>query len=596
MWTVKLALGRAGLEPTVVRYDGSGTEVRTWRLPGAAVAGSMHTITQTANWLVLADSGQLQGRLRRDHGWRPVGADRHRGARVLRAQGRARGHARRRRGAVRAGHVRPHHRPLLRELGRQRRHPRAVRAHGPHRPGVPAEGRRRRRERQPAEPGVRGHVPDGDVVADGQRGGVPSWCCGLARSRRATASTGRGTCSCRPWTGAPPGRTAPDAPPRGVPGPPPGCDVRGASSTCTATASTKAQVSAAEQSATLATFRRGDLALHSRWEYPSDGRLPVVAHLRAPPGRRGRWRRRLGGGAGAQRRRLPRRVLRRGRRGCRPGGCAGRVRTASVRRSCCTASGCRRRRPRRRSSACRSPPTSMPPRWTPCPITCATPCGRSPRSWPTPEGYHRPLGVADGTRHRHSWRHGHRRHRRAGAHGRCRHRRRPHRRGRPGRAVAAAQEIDADGALVTPGFVDIHTHYDGQATWDNRLQPSSDHGVTTVVVGNCGVGFAPVRAARPGPARRADGGRGGHARHRAARGPVVEVGEHRRLPRRAGRSARTTSTSPPRCATPRVRVYVMGQRGADREAGHGRRDRRDGPPARPRVCEPARSASARRAR
>ncbi|MCA9299019.1 MAG: amidohydrolase family protein, partial [Phycisphaerales bacterium] len=57
----------------------------------------------------------------------------------------------------------------------------------------------------------------------------------------------------------------------------------------------------------------------------------------------------------------------------------------------------------------------------------------------------------------------------------------------------ARRTIDADGALITPGFVDIHTHYDGQVTWDDLLDPSASHGTTTVITGNCGVGFAPVR-------------------------------------------------------------------------------------------------------
>lgn len=61
---------------------------------------------------------------------------------------------------------------------------------------------------------------------------------------------------------------------------------------------------------------------------------------------------------------------------------------------------------------------------------------------------------------------------------------------------SATEEIDAAGLIVTPGFVDIHTHYDGQATWDAEMAPSSWHGVTTVVMGNCGVGFAPARPDR----------------------------------------------------------------------------------------------------
>lgn len=62
-----------------------------------------------------------------------------------------------------------------------------------------------------------------------------------------------------------------------------------------------------------------------------------------------------------------------------------------------------------------------------------------------------------------------------------------------GKAGPGRREIKADGRLVTPGWVDVHTHYDGQATWDPVLAPSSWHGATTIVFGNCGVGFAPVR-------------------------------------------------------------------------------------------------------
>ena len=58
---------------------------------------------------------------------------------------------------------------------------------------------------------------------------------------------------------------------------------------------------------------------------------------------------------------------------------------------------------------------------------------------------------------------------------------------------AGKEEICAKGKIVTPGFIDVHTHYDGQVTWSNRIDPSSWNGVTTVMVGNCGVGFAPCK-------------------------------------------------------------------------------------------------------
>ena len=62
-------------------------------------------------------------------------------------------------------------------------------------------------------------------------------------------------------------------------------------------------------------------------------------------------------------------------------------------------------------------------------------------------------------------------------------------------AAKGKEEIDAKGKLVTPGFVDVHTHYDGQVTWSHDITPSSQNGVTTAIMGNCGVGFAPCKPA-----------------------------------------------------------------------------------------------------
>src|SRR5246127_1941623 len=128
----------------------------------------------------------------------------------------------------------------------------------------------------------------------------------------------------------------------------------------------------------------------------------------------------------------------------------------------------------------------------------------------------------------------------------------------------AAREIDATGLLVPPGFVDLHTHYDGQAIWSDRMTPSSAHGVTTAVMGNCGVGFAPCRAEDHDKLVDVMAG------VEDIPGVVMVDG----LPWNwetfpefmdALAARQREIEGAPTLPTPPLRVYVMGQRGADRE-------------------------------
>lgn len=134
-----------------------------------------------------------------------------------------------------------------------------------------------------------------------------------------------------------------------------------------------------------------------------------------------------------------------------------------------------------------------------------------------------------------------------------------------GSAGAGHREIDASGLLVTPGWVDIHTHYDGQVAWDPYLSPSSWHGVTTLVMGNCGVGFAPVRRGKEDFLISMMDGVEDIPTETLKAGINFEWESFPEYLDALSRMKRVldVGTHVPHCA---VRAYVMGERGAANEA------------------------------